>query len=239
MEEIHPTYKNYPEVIEFSGTYCTLLGEELRNGIKIPSPREEMEIRLKSSGKGKPNFGLNRGVWTSATFIYHAERPPLLTLLFNDVVDYYLQSYTPKEFYNLSNNVDKGYFTTGSSKCYDNFFKKATKDLEKKIANERNTLILPFYENFSIVSNPGLKVFSFLARDNNTRKDYFELNRGEDIFVVLRDKKLINSIEGTVLNQLWFSSLESNSRIRGEGNMGYIGWMRCLKKLYNDSSKKY
>ena len=229
MEEeiICSKYSDHPEVLTLVGDYCSLLKREFFNGLRISTPREEMDLRISSYEKS--NIGLHDGLWTSATLISGMKRKSLLTLSFKEIICEYLVGFSEKEFVFFSKNCDKGYFTTKNLDTYKLFYKKAKNDLEKSVSKREN-IILPSSEDFFITKDENFYVLEFLARSKKRAEEYFNLNGEEPIKFGLIKKELVNSSTQTVLNQVWFSSIESGSKLSGNRNLKYIGNLRCMKK---------
>src|SRR3989338_7130359 len=146
--------KGLGEVVEVAGDFYNEL-QALRQGrAKLISPRNEAYARIETAGKEA--IGKTYGTRTTAGLEYAKGQLPLFRL------NSRLMNQELAKMAVEANSAGR-YFSTESTREYKESLKQAEKDKSKAPA-ERNVIVLPSRDNFSVTSQKNFEVLEFALK---------------------------------------------------------------------------
>lgn len=181
-------------VVEVCKDFYSCLQGLKRKKADLVTPRDEAYARIHTAGK--ENIGRSCGTWTTFGLEYAKDSLPLLRrnsrLLNPKLAKLAVEA-----------NRQGRYFSTETRQEYDESLKEAEQD--KRPFLEREVLVLPHREAFEASSD----ILEFSLQDLAGK--YFKFNGNNPIKVYPVNKETVNSQNGTILTQLWFSGLDCRS----------------------------
>lgn len=203
---------------------------------RIITVRNEACARIKTAGK--ENIGKTEGTRVSILGIYLKEELPVWQrkLIF------------PKNLAKLLVNANSKnkYYSTGSTKEYEQARKNADAEEKGGVApEERSAIVLPSKEVFEMSLSKNRNQLDFILQD--LAEQYLQLN-GHPIKFYPIDAGIVDGTQpdlltkpyGTIQNYMWFGGLDGRSELLGcDGVAYYDDWARgVFKKSAEGTSPK-
>ena len=208
--------KDLGKVVEVAVAFDAELKQLSQGNARLISPRDEAYARLQTRGKEK--IGKSYGTWATAGFEYAKEQLPVLRLR-SRLLNQRLAKKAVQE------NRQGRYFHTDSTEEYETSAEQAEKDKEKD-PEKRKVLVLPSITKFTISDKDNWEIYQAILKDQ--AKPYFELNGPITIYPV--GVREVDSQDGTLMTQMWFSGLGVRSGLGGGRGLGCVCWARGVLK---------
>lgn len=191
--------KELGEIVETYSDFYSELKELKQNKAEIITSRNEADARI--STYGNENIGKEYGTWIAYGNEYIKGKLPILRansrLLNLGLVKKAVEA-----------NRKGNYFSTNNNEFYEKSLKEANSEKNKDYA-ERNIILLPSKDNFTISQKENWNVAQFIFRDK--AEEYFRFIRDkyniDEITFYTVDKDVVDNQKGTLLTQLWLSGL--------------------------------
>lgn len=193
--------KGLGKIVQENKDFYSNLLELKEAKAELITPRDEAYARVQT--KGKEDIGKYYGTWTTAGLEYAKKELPILRLE-SRLLDLELAKQA------VEANRNDNYFSTGSTKEYEESLKQAEKDKNKEPI-ERKVIILPSRDNFTIDDTQNWEVLEAVLKDQ--AKPYFELNG--PLIVYLINKDTVDRQKRTLLTQMVFLSFDLRSDFYG------------------------
>lgn len=199
--------ENLGQVVELCNDFYSCLQSLKRKKADLISPRDEAYAGIHTSEK--EDIGKSCGTWTTFGFEYAKDSQPLLRRS-SRLLDKKLAKLA------VESNRNRKYFSTQTRQEYDDSLRQAEQDKRMSLS-ERQVLILPHREVFEASSD----ILEFSLQD--LAGEYYKFNGNNPIKVYPVNKDVVDSQDGTILTQLWFSRLGGRSDFGGNGRDLYVG----------------
>jgi hypothetical protein len=196
--------KGVGRVVEAQGNFYDVLRAFDRDGAKLITERQEAIARMKTADAEA--IGRSYGTWTTAGFEYAPKQMPLMRIRSR-----LLNPELAKQAVEANSRGE--YFSTESTREYEQSLKQAEKDKDKE-PSKRTVMAMPLRDSFDI-TRKNLDILEFALRNKDLAKGYFEFNGAVPMKVYLIDKNTVDTQDGTILTQAWFSSLDYRSNLNG------------------------
>ncbi|MDP2925397.1 MAG: hypothetical protein Q8N99_03430 [Nanoarchaeota archaeon] len=171
---------------------------------EVKYPITTRDLAYSRMQKGKRSSLSSNGSYTREGFLYVKDNPVLVSLA-SPLLDLRLARKATQT------NRTGYYFSIQDTQIYDRAMVQAEKDKSEE-PEKRKVLILPSREDFAISRTKNFELLQGLLKDQTEK--YLNFNE-QNILVYSIGKDIVDKQSGTLLTQLWFSSLDYRSELVG------------------------